>query len=86
MYKLAVFDLDGTILDTIEDLADALNHTLELYSYPLKSLEETRAMVGRGLRNLLRSATSVSDGEKLDSMLSELVSFYSAHSAVKTRP
>ena len=86
MYKLAVFDLDGTILDTIEDLADALNHTLGLYSYPLKSLEETRAMVGRGLRNLLRSATGVSDGEKLDSMLSELVSFYSAHSAVKTRP
>ena len=86
MYKLAVFDLDGTILDTIEDLADALNHTLELYSYPLKSLDETRTMVGRGLRNLLRSATGASSGEKLDSMLSELVSFYSAHCAVKTRP
>ena len=39
MYKLAVFDLDGTILDTIGDLADALNHTLSLHSYPQKTLE-----------------------------------------------
>lgn len=86
MYKLAVFDLDGTILDTLEDLADALNHTLALWSYPLRTTEETRAMVGRGLRNLLKSATGLNEGDKLDAMLSELVSFYSSHSAVKTCP
>ena len=86
MYKLAVFDLDGTILDTIGDLADALNHTLSLYSYQQKTTEETRSMVGRGLRNLLKSATGLSDGSKLDSMLAELVSYYSEHSAVKTHP
>ena len=86
MYKLAVFDLDGTILDTIGDLADALNHTLSLHSYPQKTPEETRSMVGRGLRNLLKSATGLSGGIKLDNMLAELISYYADHSAVKTRP
>ena len=86
MYKLVIFDLDGTTLDTLEDLADALNHTLGVFSYPLRSFEEIRTMVGRGLRNLLKSATGLGDCDELDVMLSELMSFYSAHSAVKTKP
>lgn len=86
MYKLALFDLDGTILDTLEDLAGALNHTLSMYSYPLKTVSETRAMVGRGLRNLVRDATRSDDEALVGEMLSELVSYYSEHSAEKTVP
>lgn len=86
MYKLVIFDLDGTILDTLDDLADALNHTLSIYSYPLKTVPETRALVGRGLRNLVRDATGSSDESLVDRMLSELVAYYSEHSADKTVP
>ena len=86
MYRLVIFDLDGTILDTIADLADALNHTLAQNSFPEKTLEETRSMVGRGLRNLVKDASCTSDGEMIDKLHSEMVSYYSEHSAVKTAP
>ena len=86
MYKLAIFDLDGTILDTLQDLADALNHTLSAYSYPLKTVRQTQAMIGHGLRNLVRDATGSGDEVLVNEMLSELVAYYSEHSADKTAP
>ena len=47
-FKLAVFDMDGTILDTLEDLQDSLNVILTQYGYPVRSLEEVRCFVGNG--------------------------------------
>ena len=41
-YKAAIFDLDGTILDSIGDLADSVNHILEMRGYPQRSMEEVR--------------------------------------------
>lgn len=55
-YKLILFDLDGTLLDTIEDLAEAVNHALRVRGLPLHSLEEYRGMVGHGVRNLVTQA------------------------------
>ena len=55
-YKLVIFDLDGTLLDTIEDLAEAVNHALQKRGLPLHSLEEYRGMVGHGVRNLVAQA------------------------------
>ena len=52
-FKVAVFDLDGTILDTLEDLADSLNEALTRFRYPEASLQEVRARVGNGLRKLV---------------------------------
>lgn len=49
-----LFDLDGTLLDTIEDLAEAANRTLSECSRPLRSLDEIRTFVGKGIPNLVR--------------------------------
>ena len=54
--KLVIFDLDGTLLDTIADLGNAVNHTLETRGLPVHSLPEYKMMVGRGMRNLVKAA------------------------------
>ncbi len=86
MYRLAIFDLDGTVLNTLDDLADALNHTLRAFSYPEKTVSEVRSLVGRGLRNLVKDASGSVDENEIDALHAEMVSFYSAHSAEKTAP
>ena len=55
-YQLAIFDLDGTILDTLEDLANSLNYALAAEGYSVRSLEEVRRFVGNGMLNLVKSA------------------------------
>ena len=55
-YRLAVFDLDGTILNTLDDLADSLNHVLSEYSYPARTTNETRQFVGNGIYKLIERA------------------------------
>ena len=55
--KAVVFDLDGTLLDTIGDLSENLNKVLSRWSFPLHSVDQYKIMVGRGLRNLVMAAT-----------------------------
>lgn len=59
--EAVIFDLDGTLLDTLGDLTDAVNMALEKYGLPLRSMEEVRKFVGNGLRNLMTQA--VEEGE-----------------------
>lgn len=54
-----IFDLDGTLLNTLEDLADAVNHALRTYQLPTHSYEAVRLMVGNGVRNLVLRATGL---------------------------
>ena len=56
MYKLAIFDMDGTILNTIDDLADSCNVICQKYGYPLHTVEEIKYMVGNGIPKLMRRA------------------------------
>ena len=49
-YKMAVFDLDGTLLNTLEDLADAVNYSLAQFGMPQRTIEEVRNYVGNGIR------------------------------------
>ena len=60
MKKLILFDLDGTLLDTLEDLSEAVNYALGLRSLPLHTIEEYRKMVGHGVRNLVKQALEAS--------------------------
>lgn len=86
MYKTLVFDLDGTLLDTLDDLWAAVNAALEKFSYPLRTREEVRAFVGNGIVQLMQRAVGVSDCPCFDGVLKEFKQFYGAHCAEKTKP
>ena len=87
--ELVLFDLDGTLIDTIEDLGAAVDHALSLRGLPLHSVDEYRRMVGHGVRNLVWQALPEglrdNDGY-LDSCLADFKSYYSEHIDVHTRP
>ena len=88
-YNLVLFDLDGTLIDTLEDLAEAVNHALRLRGYPLHSLEEYRRMVGHGVRNLVKQAlpeAQQADEALIDTALADFKAYYTAHIDVHTRP
>lgn len=86
-YDLIVFDMDGTILNTLEDLTDSMNHVLEEYGYAARTIEEIRNFVGNGLYNLVRLA--VPDGtseEQIQKVLASMKLYYNDHNNIKTRP
>ena len=87
MKKLVLFDLDGTLLDTLEDLSEAVNHALELRGLPLHTVDEYRGMVGHGVRNLVQQALpSGADEALVDAALADFRTYYQAHIDVHTRP
>ena len=87
MYKLAIFDMDGTILNTIDDLADSCNVICEKYGYPTHTVEEIKYMVGNGIPKLMRRALpeDISE-EEFQKILEEYVEYYEEHCAIKTAP
>ena len=86
-YKTILFDLDGTLLDTLEDLADAVNHILERHRCPQRTLDEVRDFVGNGLGMLMRRALPAQYSQMVSDLLAEeLRTYYTAHCRVKTAP
>lgn len=87
LYSLVIFDLDGTLLDTLEDLADSVNYALEQAAYPSRTLAEVRGFVGNGVGKLLQRALPAGCGpEQTQLALGAFSSHYQAHCADKTRP
>jgi len=85
MYQAYIFDLDGTLLNTLEDLKNALNATLREFGYPERTLEDTRTFVGNGLKNLLQRATEFK-ADNVEEMLVFLKAYYSVHCEDFTKP
>ena len=86
-YETVIFDLDGTLLDTLEDLTDAVNHALGAYNIPLRTIEEIRGFVGNGVRNLMLQA--VPNGEKnpsFEEIFALFKEYYGEHCNDKTGP
>ena len=79
-----LFDLDGTLLDTLDDLADGTNHTLRQFGYPERTREEVRRFVGNGARRLIEQAAP--QGADVDAVLAAFQSYYSTHCQIKTKP
>lgn len=86
-YMIAIFDLDGTILNTLEDLADSTNYALKTCGYPERTMDEVRQFVGNGIRKLMERA--VPEGtpvEEIDRVHETFTAHYKVHCADKTRP
>lgn len=82
-----LFDLDGTLLDTLDDLADAVNATLAKFGYPLRSREEVRAFVGNGAERLMYLSFPEGTEERVvKEALAFFKTYYADHSREKTKP
>lgn len=86
--KLIIFDLDGTLLNTIDDLGEACNHALSAFGYPMHAVEEYPRLVGNGINKLIERA--LPEGYKDEATVRKLrevfVPYYNAHNSVYTRP
>ena len=86
-YQLAIFDMDGTILNTLEDLADSLNYALSCSNYPTRTLDEVRNFVGNGIRKLIeRAVPAGTSPEELEQVYADFTAYYSKHCYDKTKP
>ena len=86
-YTTVIFDLDGTLLNTLEDIRDSVNHILTKYGYEPRTLEQIRRAVGNGSGVLLeRSLPAGRDTPDFDRLLEEYVAWYEEHNMIKTGP
>jgi len=86
-YTLAVFDLDGTILDTLQDLKNSVNAAMTACGYPERTYEEVRRFVGNGIRNLIvRSAPAGTGEAEIDRAFEAFHQHYALHCADLTCP
>lgn len=86
-YNVILFDLDGTLLNTLEDLCDSVNYALSQMDFPTRTLEEVRTFLGNGVKNLMIKATP--DGEdnpKFQETFSIFKEYYLTHNQIKTKP
>lgn len=88
MKKLVIFDLDGTLLNTIADLAAATNQALQYYGYPTHETEAYRLFVGNGINKLFERA--LPEGERTEENVlkirSQFIPYYDEHNADLSRP
>ena len=79
-YDAVIFDLDGTLLDTLEDLRSSVNHALRAFGFPERSLEEIRTFVGNGVRNLmLKAVPGGADEARFEDVFAEFRRWYAVH-------
>ena len=87
MYSVYIFDLDGTLLDTLQDLANSVNYALRKHDMPEHSIDDIRRFVGNGVRKLMERA--VPEGEQNPQFEATFATFrqhYMEHSLDTTRP
>ncbi len=86
-YKAVLFDLDGTTLETLEDLSGSVNFALAKNNYPTHSIDAIRLFVGNGIRKLMeRSCPDGTSVENVDKVHHDFTEHYKVHCNDKTRP
>lgn len=86
-YTTVIFDLDGTLLDTLEDLADSVNYALEKHGFTTHSLEDIKKFVGNGVRVLMELAVpGGAESKAFEETFADFKEYYSAHCDNKTKP
>lgn len=87
MYQLAIFDLDGTLINSIEDLADAVNYSLQIMHYPTHPVSSYYYFVGDGVKKLCeRALPEGAPPEQADHLLAMFQAYYEEHCMDHTRP
>ena len=81
-----LFDLDGTLLDTLEDLVDATNYALAQFGYPPRTRQEVRRFIGNGAENQIRLSLPDDHKEDLQKVLAIYKPYYTDHCQIKTKP
>lgn len=85
--ETVIFDLDGTLLDTLEDLTDAVNHALSEFDMPKRDISEIRNFVGNGIRRLmLKAVPNGEDNSDFEAVFAEFRRYYNIHCNDKTKP
>lgn len=86
-FTAAVFDLDGTLLNTLTDLTDSVNHMLSNHGYPTRTQEEIRRFLGSGGEHLIRCALPQgTETEVFQVCYREYLTYYQGHSEIRTAP
>lgn len=86
-YDTVIFDMDGTLLDTLEDLTDSVNAALRAYNRPERTVEEIRRFVGNGVLKLMeRAVPEGREAEDFHAIYEWFKAYYSKHSQEKTKP
>ncbi len=84
-YKAAVFDMDGTILNTLQDLMDSTNYALSINNMPTRTYEEVRFFVGNGIRKLIeRAVPKNASKQQIEKVFNDFNEHYKVHCADKT--
>jgi len=82
-----LFDLDGTLLDTLEDLTDSVNYALSQYGCPPRTVEDVRNFIGNGAKKLIeRSLPGTENDPPVEEVLATYQAYYKTHSQIKTKP
>ena len=82
-----LFDLDGTLLETLADLTDSVNYALRQYGCPERTMEQVRQAVGNGTRRLIaESLPGREDDPPVEDVLATYLAWYGEHCRIKTRP
>lgn len=85
--KLIIFDLDGTLLDTLEDLSDSVNYVLTKNGFAPRTPDEVRSFLGNGAEYLIRKSLPENKvDEVFDTCFAEYKAYYKTHSQIKTKP
>ena len=86
-YKVLVLDLDGTLMNTLEDLTDSTNYILEKHNFPKRTIKEIRSFVGNGIKKLMERAVPQNTDEKIiNECYEEMLTYYKENSLIKTAP
>ncbi|MBO5484691.1 MAG: HAD-IA family hydrolase [Lachnospiraceae bacterium] len=86
-YDAVIFDLDGTLLNTLEDLTDAVNYVMRHYQFEEKTISQVRSYVGNGIRKLVeRCVPGGREREDFEKIFQCFRRFYTAHCQEKTKP
>lgn len=85
--KAVLFDMDGTLMNTLDDLTDSTNHILEMNNFPKRTKDEVRSFVGHGIKWTIEKAVPANTSEEaIEKCYKEMLVYYKDHSMIKTAP